>query len=309
MKRVMLGLGWIVLAMLLQSASVAAAVPSEMSLTTGWRVTQDVRELGERTEWYKPDYAADWQPIDRLVHLQLLLAKQPYFGRNLRSFNIAPWWYRLEFSTPDLARQATLRFEGVDYFAKVWVNGTLLGEHEGYAQPFEFEVARALHKDRPNVLVVKVSSPWDQTYTDPKQPEWTVVRNLLKGSYEHADTFVQRDVNPIGIWRPVRLMLHDELRTSEQPTITYTVSSDQRQAHIKAVWPVFNAGAGRTLTYVLRIREHDTKKEVARSQERERIFTSPSAIALSFGVPGRAGTMLVAKCAPSCAYSGFRSGS
>jgi beta-mannosidase len=35
---------------------------------------------------------------------------------------------------------ATLRFEGVDYFAKVWLNGTLLGEHEGYADPFGFEV-------------------------------------------------------------------------------------------------------------------------------------------------------------------------
>jgi hypothetical protein len=73
------------------------------------------------------------QKIPRLTHLQLLLARQPYFGRQLRYFNYAPWWYRLDFSTPTGTQtRAVLRFEGVDYFAKVWLNGTLLGEHEGY---------------------------------------------------------------------------------------------------------------------------------------------------------------------------------
>ena len=56
-----------------------------------------------------------------------LFAPQPYFGRELRYFNQAPWWYKLEFPTPRQARRATLRFEGVDYFAKVWLNEKLLG--------------------------------------------------------------------------------------------------------------------------------------------------------------------------------------
>src|SRR5215467_6376681 len=166
----------------------ASSRSDEISLTSGWRVTQDVRQLGEENGWYKPDFSDDWQRIDRLVHLQLLMAPQPYFGRNLRYFNDAPWWYRLEFSTPDVARTATLRFEGVDYFAKVWLNGTLLGEHEGYSDPFGFEVGKLLRKDRSNVLVVKVSSPWDHQYDNPADPVFSVVRNLLKGSYEHADT-------------------------------------------------------------------------------------------------------------------------
>ena len=132
-----------------------------------------------------------------------------------------------------MARKPTLRFHGVDYFAKVWLNGTLLGEHEGYADPFGFEVGALLRKDRPNVLVVKVSSPWDHQYTDPTAPIGSVVRNLLKGSYEHADTFVQRDVNPVGIWRPVELLFHDELRESDLPAVMSSLSTDQQQAGVK----------------------------------------------------------------------------
>ncbi len=241
----------------------AEAQNREIDLTTGWHVTQDVCQLGEAEEWYKPDFAADWQPIDRLVHLQLLLAPQPYFGRNLRYFNDAPWWYRTEFSTSNAASLASLRFEGVDYFAKVWLNGTLLGEHEGYADPFSFEVGPLLRKDRPNVLVVEVSSPWDHQYANPAEPVYSIVRNLLKGSYEHADTFVQRDVNPIGIWRPVELVFHDELRETDLPNVTTSLSSDQQKASVKVAWTVFNDGPPTDVDYVVHVRLHDMEKDAA----------------------------------------------
>jgi beta-mannosidase len=241
----------------------ARARNHELNLTSGWRVTQDVRQLGEQSGWYKPDFPADWQQIDRLVHLQLLLAPQPYFGRNLRYFNDAPWWYRTEFSTAEISSLATLRFEGVDYFAKVWLNGTFLGEHEGYADQFDFEVGKLLRKDKPNVLVVEVSSPWDHRYAMSKEPVFSVVRNLLKGSYEHADTFVQRDVNPIGIWRPVKLFFHDELRETDSPNVTTSLSSDQQKATVKVAWTVFNDGPPTDVDYVVRVRLDDTEKDAA----------------------------------------------
>jgi len=80
-----------------------------MNFESGWRITQDVHDLGEKLRWFDPTNSsgrggapnpADWQEIPRLAHLQLLLAPQPYFGRELRYFNDAPWWYRLDFATP-----------------------------------------------------------------------------------------------------------------------------------------------------------------------------------------------------------------
>jgi beta-mannosidase len=221
---------------------------SNTSLATGWSILQDVHDSGERFEIYKRDWnpydcppcISPWQPIERLAHLQLLLAKQPYFGRELRHFNAAPWWYRTQFATPPAAAKATLRFEGVDYYCKVYFNETLLGEHEGYANPFEFEVGHLLQTDKPNLLVVKVWSPWD-THMVPgmeKNRTWYILRNMLKGSCEHSDTFVQRDVNPVGIWRPVRLITHQGIHQADKPQIVATPSPDFSKAKVAASWPI-----------------------------------------------------------------------
>src|SRR5262249_32392067 len=52
-----------------------------------------------------------------------------------------------------------LHFGAVDYHATVWLNGQLLGEHEGGYLPFELDATAALRHDRPNELVVRVADP------------------------------------------------------------------------------------------------------------------------------------------------------
>ena len=200
-----------------------------------------------------------------MAHLQLLFAPQPYFGRELRYFNQAPWWYRLEFATPPGAAKATLRFEGVDYYAKVWLNEKLLGTHEGYSEPFEFEVGPLLSPDKPNLLIVKVSSPWDSQIVTGKDQDrvWGIVRNMIKGTYEHADTFVQRDVNPIGIWRPVRLLVHDGLRANGEPAITTRLSANAGRADVSVSWPVVLDEGEREAEFTARIRSEPEGLEVA----------------------------------------------
>ncbi|MCK4315722.1 MAG: beta galactosidase jelly roll domain-containing protein, partial [Anaerolineae bacterium] len=54
-------------------------------------------------------------------------------------------------------KRATLRFLGVDYRARVWLNGILLGAHEGYFQPFGFDATPALQVGE-NELAVEVDS-------------------------------------------------------------------------------------------------------------------------------------------------------
>jgi beta-mannosidase len=250
-----------------------------IDLSQGWCVLQDVHDTGERMGLFRPGFntlargpaISDWEPIPRLAHLQLLFAPQPYFGRELRYFNEAPWWYRLEFATPAQARQATLRFEGVDYFAKVFLNGQLLGEHEGYADPFEFEVGPLLNRNSPNVLLVKVWSPWDDQWVerDPENEGWTsgVVRHLLKGTYEHSDTFVQRDVNPVGIWRPVRLILHDGLRSAGESVIETRIAGSGESADVLASWPVALNQGQRRLGLSVRIRLVPDGTEVAKTSK------------------------------------------
>lgn len=182
----------------------------KINLEKGWQISQDVHDLGERCGLYRKDFNyrstsaqfSEWENIPYFAHLQILLAKNPYFGRELRYFNNAPWWYRNTFKIDCLKHDNyAIRFVAVDYFCKVWLNGSFVGQHEGYGTPFEFEVKEHI-KEGENYLVVKVWSPWDKEVLPDMEDNrvFHVVRNMMKGTYEHDDTLIPRDVNPVGIY-------------------------------------------------------------------------------------------------------------
>ena len=66
-------------------------------------------------------------------------------------------WYRRTFTVPaEMAgRRLLLRFGAVDYRCGVFVNGTLVGTHEGGYTPFEFDITHAL-LDGENDLCLRV---------------------------------------------------------------------------------------------------------------------------------------------------------
>ena len=246
-----------------------------MPLDSGWHVLQDVFDDGEllglhgagwgnREREARRGLTDEWEPIEKLAHLQLLFTETPYWGRELRYFNESPWWYRNEFAVPPEfeGKGATLRFSGVDYYCKAWLNGEYLGEHEGYFAPFSFEIGSLLKREDFNLLAVKVWSPWDRALTGRPRENATVVRDMIKGAYEHADTFIQRDVNPVGIWSGVELRFHHELRLEEDVHIAAVPSADFSGACVKIH---FCAIADTACSAVLRVRivEKDTGKTVA----------------------------------------------
>ncbi len=66
-------------------------------------------------------------------------------------------WYRRKFQVnkqPD--KRAFLYFDASNYITKVWLNGTLLGTHEGGFTPFQFEITDLLKSE--NTLVVLVNN-------------------------------------------------------------------------------------------------------------------------------------------------------
>jgi beta-glucuronidase len=70
-------------------------------------------------------------------------------------------WYRKDFKLPSSAKQYSwvIRFESVNYRARVWLNGKPLGSNTGAYLPFEFVVpAGALNRGATNRLVIRVDS-------------------------------------------------------------------------------------------------------------------------------------------------------
>jgi beta-mannosidase len=200
--------------------------------------------------------------------LQTLLSDTPYWGRELRMFNNAPWWYKNEFSLPEESKSAgaALKFHGVDYYCKVWLNGEYLGEHEGYFSPFEFEVGNILkYGGEKNLLSVKVWSPWDDEVLYKPRNCHSAFRNMIKGTYEHADTFVQRDVNPVGIWNGVEIYFHEGLRFEGIPHVRAMPSEDFSSAEIIITGTV-RALEDTAADYICVVTESDTGKIVEESK-------------------------------------------
>ncbi len=83
-------------------------------------------------------------------------------------------WYRLRFTVDRTAAPPDpvfiIHFGAVDYHAKVWLNGTAIGEHEGGYLPFEFELGDALLPEASNELVVRVIDPGDDAEAHPEFP-------------------------------------------------------------------------------------------------------------------------------------------
>lgn len=151
--------------------------------------------------------------VPACAHLQpTLFPENPYWGGHLRALNDRAWWYARTFSAASEGfRRARLLCEGIDYHAEVWLNGQHIGAHEGYATAFSLDVTAALRRGGLNHLLIRVSSPWDPPTTSGAYPIDHVLRGLVKGLYEHGEGVIPPDVNPIGIWRPMWLLLDDGL--------------------------------------------------------------------------------------------------
>ncbi len=177
----------------------------ETRLTGDWQVRPTALNADPLTA------QGDWRSVPECTHLQTVLyPDRPYWGDHLRRINRSAWVYKRVFSLPEVPyRRVRLRFEAVDYFASVWVNGHFAGEHEGNFAPFTLDVTPFVHTHAENTLLVKVTSPWDEPSAHGSYPIDHVARGLVKGLYEHGEGVIPPDVNPIGIWRPVSLLLDD----------------------------------------------------------------------------------------------------
>lgn len=214
-----------------------------ISLKQGWKILQDVHDTAEELGLFRDEaiqytmgaQLSEWEDLPELKQLQLLFADKPYWGRELRYFNQAPWWYKNEFAVPqDGSDGCVIHFTNVDYYCKVWLNGAFLGGHEGYSSPFFLRADGLLKKGEINTLMVKVWSPWDREVDGSRQDGRTflVLRNMVKGTYEHSDTFIQRDINPVGIYGHVTVELQDHPCFEGTPEVSYTLDDSLKNAQL-----------------------------------------------------------------------------
>ncbi|MFH1509250.1 MAG: sugar-binding domain-containing protein [bacterium] len=145
-------------------------------------------------------------------------------------------WFRKKFTIEErhcAARAIMLHFKGVDYKATVWLNGHKLGEHQGYFQPFSFEVTKYLNKTGINYLVVKVECLQE------KGKPWFDHKKYIKGVLNHHDcrpggAWSKRgqEKNSGGIWQDVYLACEESLALNKI-LITPYPTKDNKEGLLK----------------------------------------------------------------------------
>ncbi|HEY1787909.1 MAG TPA: glycoside hydrolase family 2 TIM barrel-domain containing protein [Verrucomicrobiae bacterium] len=91
----------------------------------------------------------------------------PYYGLNNlaipESLNKQDYWYREEFTVPESfkGRELSLNFNGINYYAEIWLNGKYLGHITGAFVRGKFDVTQYIKPDLTNVIAVMIAPPPD----------------------------------------------------------------------------------------------------------------------------------------------------
>ena len=89
-------------------------------------------------------------------------------------------WYQRRFDTvPKAGERAFLHFGAVDYLARVYLNGELIGTHEGGFTPFAFEVTGKLRAGE-NQVTVGVDSERSANTVPPTVTDWETYGGITR---------------------------------------------------------------------------------------------------------------------------------
>ena len=176
----------------------------------------------------------------------------PLYGENNRP-NIIPeslcrtsYWYRDEFTVPaDYAgKQVWLNFDGINYFADVWVNGTKAGSIQGAFMRGNFNITSYVKPGEQAAVAVFIippphpGDPWEKTVANERGPNGGGVSGQLG---RDGPTFVAslgwdwvpgiRD-RQIGIWQKVTLsatgpvLVQNPYVVTDLPQLPSTATAD-----------------------------------------------------------------------------------
>lgn len=146
-----------------QPATLIANVPGRaiQSLNGVWRTIVDPYETGLGQRFYedrKPKDKRDLVEYDFDASPTLNVPGDWNTQRLDLFFYEGPLWYKRAFTYHKREGMRTfVHFGAANYIARVYLNGTKLGEHEGGFTPFDFEITNTV-RDGDNFLIVEVNN-------------------------------------------------------------------------------------------------------------------------------------------------------
>lgn len=133
---------------------------TNIDLTGTWHFALDPVEHGEKTDWHAPEEGWNGSTPHSPVRWDEVEVPHDYLTDPRYVYTGTAWYRRSVFIPDNIPDNSSwrLQFSRVFQRCKVWINGTLVGEHEGGYTPFEFEISDLLIPGRYNLIVVSVNN-------------------------------------------------------------------------------------------------------------------------------------------------------
>lgn len=167
--------------------------------------------------------------------------EDPHFGRNsVKAKWVADyeWWYLRRFSLPAnmKGKKIKLVFDGVDYGCDVFLDGNLLGTHEGMFSPFSYDVTKIMNTEKfgrqeGHVLTIRLHpAPHRYSQVAGRKFAW------------HGDYWA--NVIPMGIWKGVRIEATGNIAMND----VYVASTDvsEKSANVNVQLELNNSNTAAT---------------------------------------------------------------
>lgn len=131
-----------------------------LSLDGAWRFRTDPKDIGVSEKWYLKENLTGY------INVTIPSCWQSY-SKDLLNYHGIAWYQRDFFLSSELkGARITVNFGAVNWKADVWINGKLVGSHEGGYEPFSFDITEYVAFDRENTITVRVYLPPPELMSD-----------------------------------------------------------------------------------------------------------------------------------------------
>ncbi len=220
-----------------QSEEALAQIREEISLNADWKTSMQEAFLEPNQEFLSNSTEnGKWKTVD-VPHNW-----DQYEGyRQLKHGNLhGTAWYskKIKFGSKKKSKRYFLFFEGVGSYATVFVNGKEVGKHKGGRTTFTLDITNAIHFNADNKILVKAAHP-----AFISDLPW--VCGGCSGEWGFSE-----GSQPLGIFRPVALVITDEVRIAPFGVHIYNdKSTTKEKAVLHTTTEIQNWGkSNRTIT-------------------------------------------------------------
>lgn len=235
-----------------------------LSLDGQWQYMTDPGNQGTRRAYYSTSFdVSGWEKMP--VPSQWYVHGVDYHG---------VVWFRRHFDVPESFPGSILelQFGGVDYDARVWVNGEYVGRHVGAFSSFKLDATKVIRKGARNLIVIRVDSPID--------PGYSAQKTIIKGNSQDDVAMPYNEEGCSGgIFRAVKLVGHGDVGVENVWTTT-VVGNDLKHADVTVK---LDLNPARTSAGSVTVRCQLSEPEVR--GRKARVFTAEKEVNLAGAAP------------------------